>query len=917
MSMAKFPLQSRPVSRVLGRVGLLAMLLSIAVPAQAQDPAQEVERLRLQLGQPGADGREARESAIAGLMAMPQPMAHRVLQQALLLKEDPENLREAILLAWQNHLLLPASNQYGKAAAEPRREILMGYLGAVAPLWPIGVADAELPVAPLGSLARKALQRVHARELEDALRGLLPGVEVSIRLSLLRCVADLQQVALAPLLAEFLESTEAEVAQTARRSLRLLTFHEEEFTSKASFNAWFERNGQARYLDLAERAAREAERRLQRLREELKRIRMDASLEFLRALLQRGPGVDWNLIQSRTLVDDPALLDACLELLRQALATGLPPDDAPIARQAFARALLQRWRVFGPEQVRRRSLLLEVVAGLTRVEEVELATEIAAQLFAQLETGGPEEQAAALRGLRRFPTVDARTRVVRFALSRLSLDPVPLPVLETAVATLSARTAPRWIAPSENDPDRLEWLELVRRLSTTPGLQPLRDATLQLALTLDSREQRVGAVFGLLLDLARDSRLEIRLRTSCLIHLQGWREQSSLVEEWVTSMQQLLEDPEPQVRQLAAESLARMVDMVDPRRTQWFGSTISLLREHLRRETSPAVLQAMAEALQVCGREPQMAERAIGAVNLVLGEIGFPPPAEHLFRVEPLLGALATIAADARAERGQWLGACPALQQFEKRQSLRLILQNHAAVELAGAIASPDNGLAARAREAMYWLIRTALLKSAREPWSGSEELQREARDVRTAFAALDTLDEAQRLDQPQHRLLRLEVELVGGRLPEVIKMATSMLQAAGNGGPRALTAVQRERLQCLLAEALLGQGKASQAAQVFAEADPVTEPRTTDLLVRIARVITPSEPALAIELLARALQATTAEEPLFRARLLEWAEARLVQAPEARGDISNRLRPYAALFEAQDCPPEQRAAFNRLTEAR
>jgi hypothetical protein len=915
--MAKFPLEQRAFSRVVGRVCLGALLLCAAPVAVGQDPAQEVERLRLQLGQPGADGREAREAAIAGLLAMPQPSAHRVLQQALLRKEDPEGLREAILQAWQNHLLNPATNQYGKATAEARREILTGYLAALAPLWPNGIADADLPLAPLGPMARKALQRVHAREIEEALRGLLPAVDLPTRLAMLRCVADLQQVALAPLLAEFLESTEPEVAQAARRALRLLTFHEEDFSSKASFAAWFERNGQARYLDLAERAAREADRRLQRARDEQKRIRMEASLEFLRAHLQRRPGVDWNLLQTRTLVDDPALLDACLELLQQSLVAGLPADDAPIARQAFARALLQRWRVIGPEQVRRRSLLLEVAAGLTRVEEVELATEIATQLFTQLEVGGPDEQAAALRGLRRFPTVDARTRVVRFALSRLSLDPLPLPVLETAVATLSSRTAPRWSAPSDNDPDRADWLDLVRRLGTTPGLQPLRDATLQLALTLDAREQRVGAVFGLLLDLARDSRLETRLRTSCLIHLQGWRDQSSQTEEWVVGMQQLLEDPEPQVRQLAVESLARTVDLVDPRRNQWLGSTISLLREHLPREASPAVLQAMAETLQVCGREPQMAERAIGAVNLVLGEIGSPPPAEHMFRIEPLLGALATIAADARAERGQWLGACPALLQFEKRQSLRLVLQNHAAVELAGAVTSADNSLAVRAREAMYWVIRTALLKSPREPWAATEELQREAREVRTAFTALDALEENLRLDQPQHRLLRLEVELVGGRFAEVIKMATVMLAQGGNGSPRALTAVQRERLQCLLGEALLAQGKGKEAARVFAEADPVTEPRSSDLLARIARNITAAEPVLAIELLARALQATTAEEPLFRARLLEWAEARLAQAPEARSDIANRLQPYAALFEAQDCPPEQRAAFTKLTEAR
>lgn len=57
-----------------------AMLLPLAaVPAQDPAPGDEIERLRAMLTEPGPDGREARETAIARLLAMPQPAAHRVL----------------------------------------------------------------------------------------------------------------------------------------------------------------------------------------------------------------------------------------------------------------------------------------------------------------------------------------------------------------------------------------------------------------------------------------------------------------------------------------------------------------------------------------------------------------------------------------------------------------------------------------------------------------------------------------------------------------------------------------------------------------------------------------------------------------------------------------------------------------------
>ncbi|MBM4060422.1 MAG: hypothetical protein FJ265_04895 [Planctomycetes bacterium] len=902
----------------------VVLLAGAAARAQTQDPEAEIERLRAQLGLPGADGRDARETAIVRLLAMPQPAAHRVLQQHLLRTEDVDLVVPAILAGLQQQLCGLPGSQFGGASADLRRELLVGYLGACARFWPADGSDLELVPGSAAAAARGALQRANARELADALAVLLHPADAATKARLLRCVADLQQLFLAPPIADYLEDADTVVRTAARRSLRLLTLHDEEFASRAQFAAWYERHRDVRYVDLAERAARDAERRAERAREEQERLRIDAAREFVRAHTSRRPGVDWAAIQGRTLVDDPTVLDACLELLQQSLAAGLPPDDSPVPRQGFSRALLQRWRTVAPEQRRRRAALLEVAALTARAEDAELATELTALLQAQLDAGTPDEQISALRGLRRFPTVDSRARIVRFAQQQLARGSEARPVLEAALATLSAGSAPRWCAPAENDPDKADWLALVRDLCGDPAWSDLRRVALQLAITLDARDQRVTDVFGMLLAFAKDRALDREFRSACLIQLQGWRDQSSLAEVWLAGMCQLLDDPAPEVRQAAAESLARLVEIVDSRRASWIATAIVAVRDHLGREPNPAVLRALVDTLQVCGREPQMPERAIGALNMVIAELGFPVPAEHQFRVDPLLAALTAVAGDPRADRGQWLGACRNLHQFEKRQSLRLVLQNHAAVDLGKDVGSGESSVAERAREAMTWLIRTALLKSAREPWNGSDDLLREARDVIVAFAALDPLDEAQRLDGPEHRILRLEVELAGGRFQEVVLRSGNWL---GNGAAPApgaavrapLRAEQKDRMRCLAAEAQLGLGKAELAARLLGERDPELppDPRALDLEGRVARALAAADPGGAVRMLDKVRRATPPEDPSFRSRLLDWGQAALRHDPGGRKSTVAELERYRPLFEAQDCPPELRAQFLQLVDAK
>lgn len=899
-----------------------AMPMSLQRPQDASTP-QDLERLRAMLGQPGPDGRDARETAIERLVAANDPAAHRILQDRLRLSDDTDAVREAILRVLQR-AMLGGSAPFGGAADAARRQILTGYMAALSGLWrDPGQALDDIVDQPVRAAARLFLQRVPVRDLDASARVLLGAADVETRVFVLRVLADMQQVLLAQTIADFLEAAEEPVRQEARRSLHLLTCADEEFQTKAQFAAWFERNGSARYVDLVERAARLGPRPTERLRDELARLRVDAARDFVRAITVRTPGIDWATIQARTLVDDPAVLDACLDQLQQSLAAGVPADDPPAPRQSFCRALLQRFRQVAADQTRRRAAMLEVCAYLTRPEETELATEVATNLLAQLETAPPAVHTAALRGLRRFPSAETRGRLVRYATALLAGGSDARDRLLATMTTLASRSAPRWVAPADKDADRAEWLALVAAACRTEGDNDVRTAGLTLAQTLDARDARVAEAFDLLLELVQDARLDTRFRSSCVIHLQGWRT-SANADGWVRAMRDLLSDPVADLRQQAAESLARLPELVDARRSEWMTGTIQLLQKRLLAEPNASVLRALVDCLLACGREPQMPELAVGALNGVFGELGETVAPEHQFRLDPLLQALATVAADPHTELGQWLAACRPLCHHQKRQSLRLVLQGHGAIDLAKSVEAADTNLAARARLAMQFVIRTALLKPAKDSWSSSDELQREAVEVRVAFGALDAVDDPDKPDDVAARLLRLEVDLALGKHLDVVQRVNAWLTASnGNGGGNgaksdrraAMTPADRDRVRLLAAEAHLALGKADLAAKMLVDLRPeaAKDSAVLDLQSRIARAWFASDAPAAVALLANTWKATPNNDPAFRQRLLDWMTYRVRHEPAARAAVLKEVTSFADLFERQDCPADQREAFEQL----
>jgi hypothetical protein len=888
-------------------------LASAPAAAQAQDaPVDEVQRLRAHLAQPGVDGREAREGAIEQLLTMPRADAHAVLLEALARGEDPDQVRLAIVTSLQRHLLLAPAAQFGGASGRVRDQLVVDYLRVLAKSWRALRGQAGEPDAdPVLRGARASLQRLPPREVDAAARTLLTSVESDDQIDVMRCLADLQQTLFASTIAERLEAADEAVRIGARNALRLLICSEHEITSKAQFAAWHAQHGSLRYVDLVERAARRGAAPQQKVNAELARVRVDAAREIVRAHVNRSPGIDWAAVSARVIVDDTEVLDACLELLQTALPT--LAEDASVARAAFCRELLARYRREPTAVAPRRARLLEVAAYLGRPDDAELAGELTKELLAQLASAEVPAQLAALRGLRRFPLPETRARLVAYAKGLLA-DPAATERIVAALTTLSTRGTPRWHAPSPGDPDRSDWLALVAAVCRSEA-GDLRDLGLALAQTPDQRDQRVAEMFHLLVELVRDPALPAKYRALCVTQVHAWRNDTDFADPWLRLLHDLLRDAAPELRQRAAESLAAVAEAVDSRRTDRIGTTLGVLRESLAAETEPAVFRALVETVQVCGREPLLSERAIGVLKHALAAATDPVPTEQAFRVEPLLQALTAIGADPRADRGQWLAAGEPLYEHRRRQSLRLILTSHGAADLIKDVGG-EPGLAERARRAVRLIVLAALLKPSREAWNSTEELRNEARDVRAAFGALDTVDEKARLDAPDHRMLRLEVELVAGKPQDVVQRATAWL---ANGSAAAWTDEQSDRIRAIAAEAQLLLGRPDAARKLLDErgSDAADDAAVRELECKVARALVATDLAGAVELLQRVWRRTSTDDPAFRTRLVEWMQLRIRLDPALRDETLRTGEQHAELFRAPDCPTDVREAWTSVRGSR
>ncbi|MGC6487701.1 MAG: hypothetical protein ACON4Z_08670 [Planctomycetota bacterium] len=864
------------------------------------------------LSRPGPDGRSDREAAVARLLELPRADAHQLLQQWLRATDDPDGVRVTVLEGLQSHLLGSVKKQFGEASAELRRQLLTDYLGACAPLW-ANAPDVDVAsAAPVREAARRALRLVPARELAAAASTFLAGAEPADRACALRCLADMQQTLLAPTIAAQLEAPEAVVRSAAQKALALLVYPDDTLRTKAEFDAWAKEFGSRSYVDLAQRSARLGPRAFQQLRDQMEQMRVDAAREYVAVHVSRRADVDWEAVQGRTTSDGPAVLDACLEALQEALARAPGIEGAAAARHSFFRALLERLAQVPqsqqPDVQRRRALLLEVAAYLIRPEEAERAGEIRALLLAELAVASAEGQVAALRGLRRFPSEQARQALVeRGKALFVDLD-ANQRQLKVILDTLAARTEPRWVAPGPDAADKVGWVALIDQSCRSAPERDLRDRGLLLAQTLDASKRYVPEAFAALRGLAEDPKLDTKFRSTCLIYLDAWRAEKGVTEDWLAALLRALSDEEAGLRRQAASSLARLREVNDPQRADWLKQAVDALRGRLGEEPDQAVLGALVDCMQELGREPGMSESAIGALQQALQELGEPVAKEQEFRLDPLLRALATIAAGNKASSAQWLAACEPLLAYSKRKGLRVVLQTHKASELAKDVTSEDEGAAARARQAMRYLIGAAALLPPRTDWA-LEANREEARHVRAAFGALDSAPEAERLDGPEHRLLRASVDRAIGKDQDVVERVTSWLAGDAPGAP-----AYTDRLRMLAAQSQLALSKPAEAL-AFANARSAaakSEPEALALSSQIAAALVNVDALGAERLFEQTARATATDDPLFRGRLLDWVRCAL-RVPDRSAAAVTEASKHAALFEAADCPEKLRAEFRQL----
>jgi len=880
-----------------------------------QDNPVDLEQLRAMLDKSGPEGKTDRVRAVQQLLGLAKREAHSLLQERLRRTEDPDGLRQTILESLGVHLLGNPKTQFGGADETLRKVILTGYLDACAPLWQGAQDVEELGSYPVRQLAREALRRVNPRELDTAARTLLSQNAPDDRVLLLRCLADMQQTLLAKTIADQLDAKEDVVKRAAQVSLKLLTYSQTTIRTKQDFDAWFAQYGSLRYVDLVERAARGAPSTYESLSEELKRIRVNAARELVTVHVAARPGINWPAVQTLTFSDGTPVLDACLSALQSVLVKGTAVEGAAPQRQAFCRALLDRFASVGvaAEQERtRRALLIEVAAYLIKPEETEFADEIRGLLIAELASSSQKSQIAALRGLRRFPSSAARNALVQRALSVLADKLGQQEQLQIILETLASRTEPRWSAPSPKDKGKQDWLQLIDKSCRTAKDARLREKALLVAQVPDSAGARVPDAFGVLMKLAQDAKLETSFRAVCLIYLEEWRDDEPLAEQWLLGLHDLLSAKEQPVRRQAAESLVHVPKSKDDRRARWFTKTLEKVRERLLVETDEAVLKALVECVTAIGAENQMSEQTIGVLKTVLSGIGNPIPAEHAARVKRLLQGLSTIAAGPNAQPGQWLAACEPLLANSERGLLRVVLGSHDAIGLAKAVANADKALADRACQAMRYLIEAAVLKPADQAWNRSDDLKNEARDVRAAFEALDKAAAAQRLDQPKHRLVRLAVDLNAGKHTEVVARANNWLKANGTA------AAYTDQVRLLAAEAQLALKKPLEALKLLnaRSTAAATSATVLDLSSRIAHALVAQKQLKpAVALFEKAMRATAPKDPQFRRRLLDWMTNAIQLDPKQRDAVLAEGQKHKALF-GSDCPAPLRTEFEKLGSA-
>lgn len=872
-------------------------------------PTDELEALRRALSQPGGgEARREREAAIDALARRREPEAHALLAAVVRRGDDADGTAAYVLRALDRAVAQPA----GTVFADPKlREIVLRiHIAEIVRLFAVDPPMlAEEASAPLVPLARRLLARLSFLDRRDRFEEIVAGGgDEALARAALRAAGASRDVALAGFLAERLG--DPALAPAARAALAELTFAEEEFADRASFDAWMAEHRDADYLELVELAARRGGQRLTEQRREGERRFVEQTSKLIRAMtLAESP--DWSRIGAE-LAASPSEEGTAVYLgvLRDTLAArvdaGGKLGGTLQDRQELAREL--RLRLEGlADQPTSYALHLETLAYLAVRDDAAQRAAVETALRDALTSAEPRVRRAGLRGLRSFPNASARASVVAAAAQSLADGDA-----ETLSAALVCLAAPGWTAPADDDAGREDWLLLIRDVLRRAEFEPrLRERALDLAVLRDGSDALSDAAYAILVGYAGDPAGDVSLRKQALLRLMAFTRDPGRAETYVHTVLALLEDADVSIRRVAAHQLATVPEATQARRAEWLRQIVDRAAARFVEEVDAAVQRELLDGMLAIADQPEVGAQVLAQLVAVAGSLAERNSSDDAGRRDLVVEGLRILGVSRARDTNAWLGAARALVVLGSRDSVRAVLDRRAVVQESDVEDLPEAERADAVVAALKLRIAAARLRPASQKWIESPE---EAELVRAAFERLEALGVP--AQGPGDAALRVQVLTALARPAEVVDFANRVLSAEGD----ALAIEERVAVLrgTILAQLELATFDAAEKRLFEFEGLSMSPAAVLDLKYRLAQKrLAAGQAALAVPLCDKVLAATVETDPSWPERFLLWAEARWGADPEAeRAALRDELERRADRFVGENADAARRARFEQLKTA-
>ena len=856
-------------------------------PGRQTSPQDDLEALRIALEQPGEGARAEREAAIDALLLHKEPQAHRILAQSLRDGDDPDGRGRFLLDNLARRLVLVHDPVFGDVKV--RSALLDAHVDAWVSLFVEGEAGLGAKSTPaIRNLALSCVRALTYRERLTQLERVARAQDPLRARAALSLAGGSRDLGLGGWIADHLASPE--LVGAAREALAALTFAEEPFADKVAFEDWQILHRNETYVQLAEDAARTANASILRVRAEAEATLIAQTARLVTAMA-RAEAPDWKAIGQETLRGvPPGSTVACLRALRDTLAEraitaklgGIVTDRLEFARNL--RELLAR-REERPDDY---ALVLETMAYLAVKDDTTQRAAVEERLVAGLGREDAQIRRAALRGLRRFPSMENRRAV--------------LGAIDAAIVTADAATiaeafgclsSTAWTAPDPGSADRTLWIEAFGRVLAMPSLDPaLAERAMQVTVLRDGAGNLVDDMFGVLIEIADDGGRDAAVRRAVLQRLPAFARDEERADRYVALVMRTLGDPDASVRRLAATRLAQLPEVSQKKLEQWTADTVRVGGQRLAVETDELVLRELGARLVAAAEQPAQAPAVLAAFAAAAKAVASDPQAPAAEARRKALADHLKLVGSVRARKtAEWVIAAKALLELRARDALRSVLERQEASKLP--IEPRDPAVI----DAMQLVVSAALLEESRAPWS---DRSLEAEDLRRAFEALDRLEVA--VADPRQLELRVAVLRDLARPAEVIAAVKRGLGAAGLPGET------RSNLLVAGINAALQTNKLGDADQMLVQLEELgtANGHALDLWVLLARArFIAGDAKTAAAIYSRVLDRTPVDAPSWRERYLSSIDARLIAGgDDGKPALLAELRTRADQFDATRAPP-------------